>query len=320
VTNRLTRAASALAVAAFMFASCGGGAPAADPYELVATSMKAVRDPVQVNVGFAAKDGATTITVDPSAIALVIDGAGKKGAFHMALPASGLGANPLMLRQLGIGGDTIDFDVIYDGQTLYGKSPLFAEMLGALLPPTQQLPKGDLRGWLNFGTNEDFEALAGSLGGGPVVASSAGPMASVDAVTLKAGFESAGVTLTGAPAEQRNGVDANHIKVALDPTKFLASPVFDSAGTRAQLDQMRTVFAELTMSADVWLDKASSRLIEMDLHLVGVKDTAQTADVTVTFRDPDGSVSLSGPSAAVKIPLDGVLSTLLKMVGRGANG
>ncbi|MBA2381470.1 MAG: hypothetical protein H0V73_05095 [Chloroflexi bacterium] len=321
MSNRFARFASAIAALSIVVAGCGGAASGPDPYELADSSAKVGWDPLQVNIGFAYKDGATSITLEPSAIAMVLDTAGQKGAVHMSLPASAMGVPKEALRQLGIHGDSLDMDMIFDGKTLYGRSPLFAQMLAMLLGPSGDLPTGDLSDWLQFGTTEDWAALEGLAGGsgGSGAAPSLPVATGGDAESTKSAFETAGITLTVAAEEKRNGADANHVKVAIDGTKLLASPYFNAAGTRAQLAQMEAAFKQFTMSGDLWLDKASKKLIELDVHLAGTKNEGQTADITVTFHDPDGSVSLTAPPSALDVPVEALIKKLMQLAGRGAD-
>jgi hypothetical protein len=318
VSNRFTRLVSAIAVVALVAAGCSSGGGTADPYELVASSSKVSWDPLQINVGFAVKDGDTSLSIEPSAIAFVIDAAGKKGGLHVALPTDKLGLPAGALGQLGITGNTIDFDMIYDGNALYGRSPFFGPTLRMLLPG--DLPAGDLSGWLTFGTNAEFAALAAL--GGEFATPSAAPAASLDAATIRTSLAEAGVTLGLAGTEQRNGVDANHITVAIDSEKLLSNPDFAAgaaAANAAQIEQMRSALKAVTVTGDLWLDKASNRLAEADVHVVNKNDADEKADVTVTFRTPDGTVSLSTPPSSVALPFGKLMQNLMKLAGRGAD-
>src|SRR5262249_29374142 len=156
------------------------------------TAAKTSWDPIQVNVGIQGNDGTSNVSIDPSAIALLIDGKAGKGALHVSIPASTLQMDASTLAALGANGSTIDFDGVFDGQALYVRSPLVGQMLTLLL--ANDIPKGDLSGWLRLGTVAEFQSLVGSLGAG---AGSDLPAPSVAGDgSLKSVLDEMGVTLT----------------------------------------------------------------------------------------------------------------------------
>ena len=306
-----------LAVAAIV-AACGSASTNADPYKVLSDSTKASWNPVQVNFGLDVKDGATTVTIDPSAFGFVIDSTAGTGALHVSVPVGSLGLDAATLTQLGITGSTLDLDVVYDGTALYGRSPIFATLLTMVLQPSGDLPSGDLTGWLRLGTKEDFAGLAGNAGGsGDVPSFSVPPLG--DASSLKTTLEDAGITLTSAGTEKRGGADANHLKVAIDGTKLLTNKVFDSV-SRAQLDQMTAALKEITLSGDLWVDKASNHLTEVDVHIVSTKDATQTATLTIKLGSPDGTVPTSAPASFVDVPIKSIVTNVMKLIGQGLTG
>jgi hypothetical protein len=318
VRHRLAPVLALLVAFTAVVAACGGGTTTTDPYQVLAGSMKATLDPVQVNVGFTAKDGTSTVTIDPSALAFVIDKAGGTGALHVSIPASALGSDASLLSQIGITGSTIDLDVVYDGQALYGRSPLFATLLTMVLQPSGDLPSGDLTGWLQLGTAADFASLAGTAAQSSDIPSFAIPSAG-DGPALKTALEDAGITLKLAGTEQHNGTDAYHLTVAIDSTKLLANKMFDSV-TRAQLDQVSTALQAATLTADVWVDKASNHVVEVDVHVVSTADSSQSADLTVKIGNPDGSVSSAAPSSFVTVPMKSIITNVMSLIGQGLTG
>jgi hypothetical protein len=301
--------------ATLLGAACGSPA-APDAYDLLSASTKGVWDPLQINVGVVVKDGDTTITIEPTAMAMVVDGAGNKSGIHIALPAESLGLNPFMLDQLGIDGDSIDFDVIYDGQNLYARSALLGTSLRMLLGPSGKVPPGNLAGWLAFGSAADFAALSNLMGAAPT-GPSAGPSGDGSAGSLKAALEEIGITLTSAGTEKRAGTDALHLTVAIDTAKLFASQYFDAA-TRAQLGQLGVPVQAITVSGDIWIDQAANRVVELDVHVGSTAKAAQTGDITVTFRDPDGSVSLAAPGSSVDVPIGILIAEMMKLLSNGA--
>ena len=262
--NRLAPLASLLIVAALPRRRCGGAAAPPDPYELLATSTKAAWNPVQVNVGLKVTAGGTTITLDPKDIAIVVDTAATTFALpHVA--AGGRPRNPLgALDQLGISGDSIDFDVLYASDALYLKSPVMKPMLRVFLGPTDKVPAGDLTGWLKLGTKADLMALAALSGGAsgmPSFApSSAGAQGHQGVDSTRSGSRS-----RPGPVEKHNGGDARHVTIALDMPEARHEPGVPP-GRRAQSGQVIAAMKDVTFSGDLWVDPATNRVLEMDGH------------------------------------------------------
>ena len=320
-TRGLSALGSLLPAIVLALAACTGSA-ASDPYELLIQSSRTSWSPVQINLGIKATDGKQTIEIDPANIAIVVDKTAGKGAFHLSLPVASLGIPAAALTQLGVSGGSIDVDVVEDGQALYAKSALFAPMLRSLLGSNGSLPAGDLTGWLKLGTNAELATFAAAAEGGMGGMGAEKPGASEAAPTaasLKSDLEAAGITVTLAGTEKRNGADAQHLKVAIDATKLANNPSF-AAGAGQRYAGVAAALKELTLSGDVWLDTATKHLVEMDLHMAGSSGTTGTADLTVTAHDPDGSVSLEGPASSVDVPMQALFGQMLQMMGRQLGG
>jgi len=256
-----------------------------------------------------------TVVLDPKDIAMVVDAAAAKFALHISLPATGLGIPAAALDQLGIDGDSLDFDTIYAGDALYARSAFFRPMLRLILGPTGKIPAGDLGGWLKLGTKEELAALSALSGGASGMPSFAPP--STGAEASRASFEAAGITLSSAPTEKHNGIDAQHIKIALDLTKLTTNPAF-IAGAGPQSGQAIAMMKALTFSGDLWLDPATNRVFEADGHVASTNDATAVGDVTVTARDPDGSVSLDPPTSSVDVPIATLITEMMRLIGKGA--
>ena len=318
VRHRLLPLLALLVAFTVVVAACGGGAVASDPYQILSGSMKAPLDPVQVNVGFEVKDGATTVSIDPSALAFVASKAAGTAAVHVAIPAAALGSSASLLTQFGITGSTIDLDIVYDGKAVYGRSPLFATLLTMILQPSGDLPSGDLTGWLQLVTAGDLKGLAGTGTGSGTMPSFAVPSAG-DGPALKTALEEAGITLAVAGTEQHDGADAYHLTVAIDSTKLLANKAFDSV-SRSQLDEMTTALEKVTLSGDLWVDKSSNRVVEFDGHAVSTADPKQSGNLTVKIGSPDGSVSTDAPSSFLVVPFKSIVTNLMSLIGQGLTG
>ena len=300
-----TLAGALVAVIVVVLAGCNNAPAASDPYQVL-YDANGKWDTVQVNVGLSAQGGDTPLTLDPSAIKVVVDSNAGKGLVHVALPVAQLQIDAATLGQLGITGDTLDLDVLWDGDALYAKAPALKSFVQLLLLQAGQTVTGDLGGWLRLATKSEFEALAGVAGGG-VTPSIAPVPSAASAADLKAKAEAAGVALTLAGSEQHAGVDANHITFTLDWKKFAQSDFMKGA----EASQAQTFLAAMdgvTLTGDVWVDKVAKRVVGVDIH--GAKDS-EKFDVTITAKAPDAGTSFDAPADAVNVPLMGMVTQLL---------
>ena len=305
-------AAVAVALVALVVAACGGAAPASnsDPYQLATKTFDASWEQVKIQVGLSGTDGSKSVSIPPEAIQFSFDSTASKAAIHLALPVSALGDSASSLTMLGITGDTIDFDVVFDGQALYAKSTAGATVLRMLLQQTGQPIPGDLSGWLRLGTAADFAGLVGSLGALPSPAASPSfDPSTLDAATLRTELEKAGVVLSVAGSEQRNGVDADHLTATLDLKKLAASE-FAGQLPADRLSTLTDAADKATISADIWLDKASGRMVEFDAHVAETGGDGKF-DVTVLLGTPDAS-AFATPDGAAELPIAPLLQMLLQ--------
>ena len=303
-------------VAALAIAGCGTAPASSDPYEIARKAMDAKWDSVQVDIGINVKSAKSTIKIDPGAIRFIVDSKTGKALVHVALPIADLGADASSLTALGVTGDSIDVDVVYDGSALYAKSPMLGRLLGAMLAQSGQMPSGDMTGWLRLGTKEDFA----SLGAGAIESAKPSlPSASLDAASLKKDLEANGVTLTFVATEQKNGVDANHLKMAIDVAKLSEAKAFGNlSGT--QLDQLKAVAKTGTISGDMWIDKGTNRVVEVDVHVAGTGSDATTGDVTISLKAPDAGTSFDAPASYTDLPMKSLLGTFMQMLGSSMLG
>ena len=200
-------------------------AAAADAYTVAGTVLDAPLDRLKIQVGVTTT-GENAVTIPPEAIEVVVDTKAGKGSLHLALPVAALGDQAASLGALGVTGDTLELDAVFDGQGLYVKSPIASKVLPLLMLQSGQVPAGDLSGWLKLGTAQEFEGLLGGLNAMP--SGSAGPvdeLKNLDPAQLKQKLEEAGVVVTYVGPEQRNGVDAEHLTLTLDPAKLAASDI-----------------------------------------------------------------------------------------------
>jgi hypothetical protein len=304
-----------LVVVATMLAACGGSATTNDPYALTFNATKTGWDQVQVDLSLSAVQGSDSISLQPGAVRLVLDTKNGKGLFHLSIPTSALGSSAADLAQLGITGDTLDIDVLYDGQALYAKSPIAPALLQLLYASSGGVPSGDLTSWLKLGTAADFASLAAL--GGVTPTSSAAPMASfADANALKTALTNAGVTLTFVATETHNGVSAAHVSATVDWTKLASSSALTSGASAAEIQQAITALQNTNSSIDLWID-GSNRLIGLEVKGSSKTDATQTFDFNLSFKTPDAGTSLDAPATSVDVPLMTLLGPLLQSLMGG---
>lgn len=303
-------------VFAAVVAACGGQtAVSNDPYEIVHRAQSASWDRVQVDIGISVT-GPETISIDPSAMRFAIDTDEGTANIHVAFPISALGDSAAELRQLGITGDNLEFDAIYDGEALYVKSPL-GNLLAALMIQAGEIPTGDMTGWLRLLTAEDFESLGSLFGGGltPVPMPDGLPIPSgADVATLKSTLEAMGITLTHAGTESHSGVDADKVTAAIDLAKLAESEYFRDLGSNGMMDLDP---ADGTLALDLWFDRANGRLVGIDVHAASTADPTEKADITINLHEPDAGVSFDAPASFVEVPMMEMLSTLMESFGGG---
>jgi hypothetical protein len=305
-----------LVVIATMLAACQGAATSNDPYQLTFNATKAGWDQVQVDLSLSAQTGSDSISLQPGAVRLVADTKAGKVLFHLSIPTSALGSSAADLAQLGITGDTLDIDVLYDGQALYAKSPLAPALLQLVYASSGGTPSGDLTGWLKLGTAADFAALA-ALGGGLPTASAAPMPTLTDANALKNALTTSGVTLAYVATEQHNGTNADHITATVDWQKLAASNAFGSSSSQAEIQQGLTALKDTNSSIDLWVDHQSGKLIGIEIKGSSKSDATQTFDLNVSLKTPDAGTSLDAPATSVDVPLMQLLGPLLQQMMGG---
>ncbi|HYK95172.1 MAG TPA: hypothetical protein VE011_04785 [Candidatus Dormibacteraeota bacterium] len=305
-----------LVVIATMLAACQGAATGNDPYQITYNATKAGWDQVQIDLSLSAQAGSDSINLQPGAVRLVLDTKAGKGLFHLSIPKAALGSSAASLAQLGITGDTIDIDVLYDGQALYAKSPLAPPLLQLVYASSGGTPAGDLTGWLKLATAADIASLA-ALGGGLAGASPA-PMPTVtDANAMKLALTNAGITLAYVATETHNGVSADHVTATIDWAKLAASDAFKSSASQAQVQQGITALQNTNSSIDLWVDHSSGKLIGIEVKGSSRADATQTFDLNITFKAPDAGTSLDAPATSVDVPLMQLLGPMLQQLMGG---
>lgn len=315
--RRFALIAAFVVAAGAVLGGCGGGA-AADPYQLLADVSKTAWDPIQVNIGVTVQDGTDTYTLGSGGIGFVSDEDAGTFGLHLAIPLDGLDIDLAELEALGLTGDSLDVDVVFADDQLFVRSPFLGGALELFLGAAGELPDGDMTGWLRLGTAEELEELAGALGGlGGVPMVTPPPMD--DADDVKASLEDMGVTLTIAGVEQRDGREVTHLEATVDNEKLLASDAFGGVA-QEQLQGMVDGLEQAEITADLWVETSSKRLVEVDVRLASTDSEDQWLDVAVVMSDPDGSIDVAAPSDYVEIPIESLVTNLMQFMGEGMFG
>ncbi len=313
-TGPLGLVAAALAVLALVVAACGASTatpsptPPSDAYSVVTKAVAAPMDRIKVNVGIKSTGGDSAVNIDPKQIELVADTKAGKGTFHLSLPKAALGSDA---SALPIAGDTIDLDVLFDGQAVYAKSPLAATFLPLLLSQSGQQVPGDLTGWIKLGTAAELGGLLGGLTAGASAEPSMPAISSLTPDQIKQELEKAGVTVTYVGTENRNGVDADHMTVTVDPSKLENSDIANQV-PGGQLGDLKSLAGEGTVSGDLWFDRGTGRISEADINVAD--KSGQSGTITVLVSDP-GNVSFDAPANAPEVPITPLLQTLMQFSG-----
>jgi hypothetical protein len=298
---------------AAVLAACGPTAQTtSDPYELVRRSQSATWDRLQVDVGITVS-GSEAFSIDPSALRFAVDTEAGKVNVHIALPIAALGDAATELQALGITGETLELDVIWDGDALYAKSPL-GNVLAALMIQAGEIPTGDMTGWLKLMTKAEFESLVDMVGGGAGIPDPDDlPIPSAaDAATMKSQLEEMGITLTHAGTASRNGADVDKVTGTVDLEKLAQSETFQDLNSDSPLDLDPE---DGTLSFDLYFDRPNARLVGIDIHAASKSDPTETAEVTINIHDPDAGVGFDAPAGATEVPLLEMLGTLFEAFG-----
>ena len=252
------------------------------------------------------------MTIPPEAIEVVVDTKAGKGSLHLALPVAALGDQAASLGALGVTGDTLELDAIFDGQGLYVKSPIASKVLPLLMLQSGQMPAGDLSGWLKLGTAQEFEGLLGGLGAMP--SGSAGPvdeLKNLDPAQLKQKLEEAGRGrhVRRARAAQRGRRRAPHPHRR--PGEARRERHREAAARRSAGPDRRRRRCEHAAARTSGSTRRPAAPAEIDIHAAEGSDKT---DITILVSDP-GDVALAAPAPFTEVPIGPLVQSLMQMVG-----
>ena len=325
---RLTALAPAAALAAALAVS--GCSPAATPTPppdpqslLVAASKASYPSKLEITMGGSYTASGTTTALPDKLLVIDIDTAAGAGSVHLAVPASLLGAGgAAMLAQLGVTGDSLTFDVLYDGSALYAKSPAMPTLVTELATLAAGATMPQLTGdtWAKVLDAATIKQLTSSA---QSAVESAAPAASAATTDPKAILGEIGAALTLGPQATGAGGPANDIKLSVDPAKLkaymLAHP---EQFPTTQLSTISALGTLTAISADVLVDVATSRIEEVSLTIGA---TASGSDVAFTAKvdiaEAPAGVTFAAPSGAVDLPLVQIVGPLVQsLMSAGGSG
>ena len=317
---RKSTLAAALVAVALAAVGCSSATatptPPPDAQAVMAAASKAsYPSRVEITVGGSYTTGAATISLPDNMVTVDLDTSAGKGSVHLAVPASLLGG---ALAGLGVTGDTLTVDLLYDGAALYAKSPALPALVSQLsvLAPGSSMPPLTADTWaklIDEATMKQLMASAGSAVGSAVPSLPAAPSAAADMQTT---LDQIGATLTLGPQTTGPGGPANDVKVTVDPAKlqaFLAAhPQQLPTGQIPGLSSLPSLDQLSSLSADVLVDAATSRVEQVTLT-AGMTQNGSTssAAIKVGIGEAPSSVTFATPSGAVDLPLMQILGPVV---------
>lgn len=320
-------AVSALAVA-LAVGGCGSAASSPTPPPdagsvLTAASKASYPTKLEISIAGSVTSAGTTVSLPDKALTIDVDTSAGVGSFHLAIPVSVLGADAgPALKALGVTGDTLTVDALYDGKAVYAMSPLLPALIAQLsaLSSGTPLPTLAADAWAKLIDEATLKQLASSA---TTAAASAAPISSMSPDDIKATLDKAGATMTLGAQTTGAGGPANDVKITIDPAKakayMLAHPEqFPSS----QVSTISAMGDLSTVSFDVLVDVATSRVEQVSMTAAGKQDGKDvSATLQVNIGEAPASVSFAAPSDAVDVPLVKILGPLVgSMLGGGFPG
>jgi hypothetical protein len=319
-----TTAAAALAAVAIAIAGCSGAAaptPPPDAASLITSASKATYPTkLEMTFGGSYTTGGNTTNLPDKLLVVDVDTAAGAGAIHLAIPTSLLGSEAApQLAQLGVTGDTLSLDVLFDGKALYAKSPMLPALVGQLsaLGGASDLPTLTADTWAMLIDEATMNQVKSSASG---AVASAAPSASATVEEMKAQLDQMGITLALGADVTGPGGPAHVVKLTVDPVKFkaYAESHADKVPSTAT-SQLSNLDSLSSLSAEAMVDAATSRLEQVSVTGAGKQDSANTS---FTFKmgiaEAPASASFSAPSGAVNVPIVQMLGPLLSGFMGGA--
>ncbi|HEY5629161.1 MAG TPA: hypothetical protein VIR16_06590 [Candidatus Limnocylindrales bacterium] len=327
---RLTARIPAAALAASLaLAACGSSTPAPTPTPtpppdaptvLSGAAKATYPSKLEITLGGSYTAAGATTSLPDGLLVVDIDTAAGAGKVHLAVPASLLGAGgAATLAQLGITGDSITFDLLYDGKAVYAKSPALPALVTqlAVLAQGVTMPQVGPDTWARLLDEATLKQFAGLAAG---AVASAAPSASVGPTDLKTMLDQMGGSVSLGTQTTGPGGPAYDVKLTIDPAKAQAyMAAHPEQFPTSQVQSLSAVGQLSSISADVLVDAATSRVEQVTLSMAATQSGAPvSASLKIGIAEAPAGVSFDAPANAVDLPLAKILAPLIQsMMGSG---
>ena len=316
-------AASALVAAAIVIAGCSPAASPTPPPDaatlMTAASKASYPTKLEITFGGSFTNAGTSTNLPDKLLTIDVDTVAGAGVVHLAVPTSLFPSNVApQLAQLGVTGDTLSVDVLFDGKALYAKSPMLPALMSqlSLLGGATDLPTLTADTWAMLVDEATMKQIMSSA---TTAVASAAPAASASTTDMKTQLDQAGITLTLGAQTTGAGGPANDIKVAIDPVKLKAYAQANADKLPSTAGSQLSNLDNLTsLSADILVDVATSRVEQVSVSAAGKQNGA---DMGFAFKigiaEAPAGTSFSAPAGAVNVPIVQMLTPFLSGILSG---
>ncbi len=317
--------AAALAVAGCSPAAAPPTPPPDAPSVMTAASKATYPTKLEITLGGSYTDSGTTTTLPDGLLTIDIDTAAGVGSVHLAIPASVLGTSgAAALAQLGVTGDSLSLDALYDGKALYAKSPALPALVTqlAVLAQGVTMPQLGPDTWAKVLDEATIKQFAGAAQGA-VESAAPSAMASASVDDLKTMLDQIGGSISLGPQTTGAGGPANDVKLSIDPAKLKAYiAAHPDQVASSQLSTLSALGDLTSISADILVDVATSRVEQISASIAGTQSgSTVSGTIKIGIAEAPASVSFAAPAGAVDLPLAQILAPLVQsMMGAGGGG
>jgi hypothetical protein len=323
----------AFLAAAIAIAGCAPG-ETQNPYAVVDRAIVAGWDRVEVHVGFSidipaqANDGfpvgATSINVDPRSLGFALDGESGRWRLTVALPLDTLGVDEQILGMMAPGIDSIDLDLLFDGASVFVRSPLLPLVLEGAMAGLGEAPEGDMTGWVRLGGSEALLALGGVVPM-PLTLPNGGQMPTLslpspgDLAALEQFLGDLGVAATYVGAEDADGLNTHHLKATLNLARLAESRELAriTGFGREQLQGIFDASKEVTVAADVWIDRDTGRLATIRIDAATLDAPSTRVSLIVQLTEPGAGMTFEAPATFAELDLAALIQGSIEGGGGG---
>jgi hypothetical protein len=311
-----TLAAAAFTTIAITTAGCSAAAaptPPPDAATLIQSAGKATYPTkLEFTFGGSVTTAGKATSLPDKMLTVDVDTAAGAGIVHLSLPVALLGdtVKP-QLAAMGVTGDTLSLDVLFDGKALYAKSPALPALVSqlSLLGGGASLPTLTADTWAMLVDEATIQQVMASAKG---AVSSAAPSASISTADMKAQLEAAGVTISLGAQVTGPGGPANVVKFSVDPAKLKAYAAANANKVPSSAaSQLSNLDSFTSLSGEAMVDAATSRLEQLTVSAAGKQDGADMSfDLKLGVAEAPAGTSFAAPSGAVSVPVVQMLAPL----------